>query len=184
MDDHPRRARRSRGTRVGRAGGAGRGRDLRSGAGFRELSPAQALGGGLLVLLLLGTLVIPLRAYAEQRAQLAATRASIVRLEDRRAELEGQMRRYSDESYIREQARIRLGLVEPGETPFRLIDPELGAGPGRAPGEADPAPEQAWWRLLWASIAEPPQPAAPDPGVRDESTSPDRVPRVPDPAAE
>ncbi|MBV7295694.1 septum formation initiator family protein [Corynebacterium sp. TAE3-ERU12] len=153
--------------------------------GLNGMSPLQIIGGGILVLVLAGTLIIPLRAYAEQRSQLAETRASIARLERRSSELENELSRYSDEAYIREQARVRLGLIEPGETPFRLIDPDMTGHASHNPGDAAAPEPDPWYKELWHSIAVPPPAKTEDDGAkaREESTSPDRVPRIlPEPA--
>lgn len=135
-------------------GNAGRGR---TGSGA-QLTPGQIVVIVLLMLFLVVTLIIPLRAWSEQRTLLAESKASIARLEDRERELNAEIAQASDDAWVREQARVRLGLTEPGETPYRLIDPGMEGGRRDEPGFADPPEPDPWWGLLWESIAQPPGP--------------------------
>lgn len=180
---------------LARMGITGRGRGGRDGAvagtaGRRgvgtlgSFTPGQTLIIVLLLLFLVLTLAMPLRTYAEQRAELARVEENIARMEERSIALQAERDRYSDPEYIREQARIRLGLVEEGETPFRIIDPAIGGSGLDAPGEREAVPSAPWYRQLWASISEPPPAPEPVNPAREEATRPDRLPVVPEPAPE
>ncbi len=138
----------------------------------------------LLLVFLVLTLAMPLRTFAEQRAELAKTRENIARMEERTRQLQAEKDRFSDPGYVKEQARIRLGLVEEGETPFRIIDPALGAGPGEEPVGTEAPPAKPWYAQLWDSVSVPPQKEKPANPARDEATRPDRLPTVPEPAPE
>lgn len=152
--------------------------------GLSSLSTAQTLTMGLLLVFLVLTLAMPLRTYAEQRAELAKTNENIARMEQRQSELQAQKDRYSDPEYVKEQARIRLGLVEEGETPFRIVDPVIGAQAGRVPGESEAAVAAPWYETLWDAVSAPPEEEkSVNPG-REEATRPDRLPTVPEPAPE
>src|SRR5699024_11453033 len=123
--------------------------------GLGSLTTGQTLiMAGLLVFLVL-TLAMPLRTFAEQRAELAETRENIARMEERTRELQAEKERFADPGYIKEQARIRLGLVEEGETPFRIIDPAVGPVTGDDPVGGEPVPAKAGYEQLWESGARP-----------------------------
>ncbi len=142
-------------------------------AALPSWSPLQLAGAGLLVLVLVGTLTIPVRTYQEQKAELAQTELNIARMEQRIAELEQEKELYSDPAYIREQARLRLALVEPGETPFRIVDPGVGqqATPQES-AESRVVPATPWYQSLWTAITFPEDfPDSPDTG---EVERPDR----------
>nr|WP_120491992.1 septum formation initiator family protein [Corynebacterium lactis] len=149
--------------------------------GARTLSKGEVVGIFLLLLFLVLTLSMPLRTFAQQRSDLAETRANIARMESRIAELEREKELYSDPAYAEEQARLRLGLIKPGETPFRILDPALGEEPvTNHPGEARQS-DKAWYTALWDSISIPVEtkPTVPNPG-RDQATRPESLPTIPD----
>ena len=106
------------------------------------------------------------------------------RREERTRELQAEKDRFSDPGYIKEQARIRLGLVEEGETPFRIIDPALGPVTGDDPVGEEPLPTKSWYEQLWDSVSLPPEEEKPANPARDEATRPDRLPTVPEQAPE
>lgn len=131
------------------------------------LSAGKAIILAMVVCALAMTLAVPMRTYFTQRseaAQLAAERrtleADIAVLKDRRAQQE-------DPAYIRSEARDRLRLVMPGETPYIVQVPGI-----EAPAVPDPqAPRDIpdpWYTDLWRSISEQPPvdeaaPPAPQP---------------------
>ncbi len=128
------------------------------------LSAGKAIILAMVVCALAMTLAVPMRTFFTQRAeaaQLAAERktleADIAVLKDRRAQQE-------DPAYIRSEARDRLRLVMPGETPYIVQVPgiEVPAIPDPQAPKAEPDP---WYTDLWRSISEPPptEPAAPAP---------------------
>ncbi|MEU2034901.1 FtsB family cell division protein [Nocardia amamiensis] len=127
------------------------------------LSTGKAVILAMVVCALALTLAVPMRTYFTQRAeaaQLARQReeleADLARLRDRRAQQQ-------DPAYIRTEARDRLRLVMPGETPYIVQIPGIEApAPPPAPTKArEPDP---WYTELWRSISEPqPTQAAPPP---------------------
>jgi hypothetical protein len=83
------------------------------------------------------------------RSQIAQTQAEI-------KDLRGEKRRYSDDAYIKQQARLRFGYVMPGEESFQALD-ERGepigtveelADPGNLPGQVP----VAWYETAWESV--------------------------------
>ncbi|WP_433576691.1 FtsB family cell division protein [Nocardia brasiliensis] len=140
------------------------------------LSTGKAVVLAIVVCALALTLAVPMRTYFTQRAeaaQLAQQRreleADLARLRDRRAQQQ-------DPAYIRSEARDRLRLVLPGETPYIVQVPgmEAAAPPTAVTKSKEPDP---WYTELWHSISEPqpvPEaapapppgpPAAPPPGL-------------------
>ncbi|MGY2010622.1 FtsB family cell division protein [Nocardia gipuzkoensis] len=127
---------------------------------FLGLSTGKAVILAMVVCGLALTLAVPMRTYFTQRAeaaQLAQQRAELeadlARLRDRRAQQQ-------DPAFIRTEARDRLRLVMPGETPYIVQVPGIEApAPPPAPTRArEPDP---WYTELWRSISEPqPTPAA------------------------
>ncbi|MEU1985253.1 septum formation initiator family protein [Nocardia sp. NPDC019395] len=124
------------------------------------LSAGKAIILAMVVCALAMTLAVPMRTFFTQRAeaaQLAAERRvladDIARLKDRRAQQQ-------DPAYIRSEARDRLRLVMPGETPYIVQVPGM-----EVPAIPDPqAPKDVpdpWYTDLWRSISEPP-PADPE----------------------
>jgi cell division protein FtsB len=116
-----------------------------------------------IVLLLAFAMVFPtMRAYLSQRATLAGLNADVVAAEAREQELQDQLRRWDTDAYVIAQARSRLSYVMPGETAYRVIDPEIvveenrvsSADPGSDNGLALPsdAAVAPWYSTIWASV--------------------------------
>ncbi|AZA09617.1 Cell division protein FtsL [Corynebacterium pseudopelargi] len=125
---------------------------------------------GLRALVLLGVLVFvsfmiytPLNTYLQQKAEMKRVEASIASKEQEKEQLIEEIDRYQDEAYIREQAKLRLGLVEQGETAFRLVDPALeDATSANANDDAELDREKPWYKVLWKSLATAPVEEAPE----------------------
>lgn len=147
---------------------------------IRPVSSVQIITIAFTVLFLILALSIPLRTFAQQRAELAESRDNIARLEAEVADLEQRKELYSDPAYVEEQARIRLGLVKEGETPFRILDPALSGSVMEQPEEEKRQLQGNWHQLLWQSISEVPkqEPPVPNPG-HERATNPDNLPVVP-----
>ncbi len=110
------------------------------------------------VVILAAAVVLPsLRAYFRQQEELAAlateAEAARVEVEDLRAEAA----RWDDPAYVVAQARERLTFVFPGETAYRVIDPETVEGlPDGSPAAAEEstgAEDGTWYTRLWGTLA-------------------------------
>ena len=80
----------------------------------------------LLIIVLIAVLVAvaaPLRNFYEGRNEIARAQANIEHLERRQADLEREIAKYEDPEYLNQVARRRLGVMEPGESAWRVIDP-------------------------------------------------------------
>ncbi|MGO3362979.1 MAG: septum formation initiator family protein [Corynebacterium sp.] len=122
----------------------------------KRINPLVTVAVVLVVAFVALSVATPLRNYFQQRAELAEVNATIERQIDERDRLNEELDRYDSEAYIREQARTRLGVVEPGESAFRLMDPRINtsspADPGQEESADDPDP---WYTQLWGSVSEP-----------------------------
>lgn len=116
---------------------------------------------GILIAVLLVVLVaiaVPLRNFYEGRGEVARAQASIAALEAEKQRLESDIARYEDPEYIKQEARRRLGVLEEGETAWRIIDPRMTHGPNIT---TDVLPDtRGWHEVLWDSLREVPE--APD----------------------
>lgn len=142
-----------------------------------------------LLLVVVAVLLAPyLRAYVQQRAEIAALEQEVAERRQRVAELEEQSRRWQDPAYVAAQARERLRFVWPGETGYVVLDApqeqQRAADPARA-AAVGAAGEGAWFSGLWASVVEAgedgtapvPRSDAADDGTRPGGTTdPDSVP--------
>jgi len=104
----------------------------------------------LVLLVLVVSYASSLRAWLDQRQQIAETHAQITQTRQEVADLEQEKRRWTDDSYVEQQARARLAYVLPGETGYRVItaDGETVGG-ATEPGAGAEASERAWYVTLW-----------------------------------
>ncbi|QLY32599.1 septum formation initiator family protein [Nocardia huaxiensis] len=105
------------------------------------------------------TLAVPLRTYFTQRAESAELAAQREQLQDDVARLRDRRAQQQDPNYIKTEARDRLRLVMPGETPYIVQVPSLEqpAVPSYPAKTRVPDP---WYTELWRSISSP-QPSGP-----------------------
>lgn len=122
------------------------------------------------ILLLVGLLVAAffVFGYLDRINDLAAVRSEIVSLqgdvaqaEQRNAELEATLNEVAGPAYVGETARAELGLIQPGDDPFVLLEPEPSAHTETQPDAALAGPSGVefappvdifsvgWWRSLF-----------------------------------
>ncbi len=120
------------------------------------------------IILILVTIAVPLRNYYQGRSEIARLNESITAKEEEKERLLRQIERYGDEAYIREEARRRLGLIQPGETAFRIINPAMEQESTVTTPQSEREEEpRTWYEVLWDSISTPPEMAPPvDPGAQ------------------
>ncbi|MBF6240299.1 FtsB family cell division protein [Nocardia otitidiscaviarum] len=118
------------------------------------LSTGRAVLLAAVIAALALTLAVPLRTYFSQRAEAQQLAAERAQLEAEVAELRDRRAQQQDPAYIRAEARDRLRLVMPGETPYIVqvpgIEQPAVPSPTSKPREPDP-----WYTELWRSISEP-----------------------------
>lgn len=122
----------------------------------KKVNPLVTVAVILVLAFVALSVATPLRNYFQQRAELAEVNATIERQLAERDDLNEELDRYNSEAYVREQARTRLGVVEPGESAFRLMDPRIDTSSPTDPGmEKDDAEPDPWYTQLWGSVATP-----------------------------
>ncbi|GGK48734.1 hypothetical protein GCM10011591_20150 [Nocardia camponoti] len=102
------------------------------------------------------TLAVPTRTYFSQRAEAVALATQRTELEADLAALRDRRAQQQDPAYIRSEARDRLRLVMPGETPYIVQVPGIEAPTPPPMSTRRPAPDP-WYTDLWRSISEPVQ---------------------------
>lgn len=132
------------------------GRDdvTRQGRTIFGLSTARAVILAVVVCGLALTLAVPLRTYFTQRSEAAQVEAERVQLEQELDDLHTQRDQQQDPAFIKAEARERLRLVMPGETPYQVQLP----GAYEAEQERLNAPEPhdgPWYSDLWHTISGP-----------------------------
>jgi cell division protein FtsB len=109
------------------------------------------------VILALAMLLPALRAYLDQQNSLGALRAEAQTARTEVSDLEAEVERWQDPAFIVAEARERLAYVFPGETPYRVVDPEfvevavVQAAQTQA-GESDTF-DGPWFNALWQSVS-------------------------------
>lgn len=111
------------------------------------------------------------RAFIVQTEHLRRVTAESAAVEAQVSSLEDQLRRWSDVSYVKAQARERLGFVLPGETPYRVVDPQTVMGDDGEPytdleASISTAPQVPWYLTLRDSVAEAGQEPGDEPDYR------------------
>jgi cell division protein FtsB len=137
----------------------------------RTRATGRAAVLALVVLALVISYASSLRAWVDQRGEIAEVEAEIAAARDRVDELEQTKQRWHDDAYLQRMARERFGWVLPGEVGYRVID-EDGETVGDTPqldasDEESPETDQPdWYDRVWGSLetageepaAEEPQP--------------------------
>ncbi|WP_084079009.1 septum formation initiator family protein [Demequina sp. NBRC 110057] len=97
------------------------------------------------------------RAYLDQQTMLDGLRADAAVANTELDDLTAEVARWDDDAYIEAQARERLRYVYPGETAYRVLDPETVTGDESAAEEGEEAadaPGETWYDTLWDSVRE------------------------------
>lgn len=135
----------------------------------------------LLIIVLIAVLVAvaaPLRNFYEGRNEIARAQANIEYLERRQADLEREIAKYEDPEYLNQVARRRLGVMEPGESAWRVIDLRMTHGTTIT---SDETPDDRGWAVfLWDSLREVPDDVPAD--APEESPAPAESPAPEAPA--
>jgi hypothetical protein len=107
---------------------------------------------GVVTLGLLLAYAYPVRVFLAQQAEIAALEQRQERQRARITELEERYAKWNDEQYAISQARKRLHMVLPGETPYFVIDPEGSEAVKASAQNPEPKREIPWYGKLWSSI--------------------------------
>lgn len=111
----------------------------------------------VVALMILLAIAVPLRNYYDGRAEIARLNESIAAKEVEKKQLTSEIDKFKSDSYIEQQARRRLGLVNPGETAFRILDPRMEKNESLTTDREAERDSRAWYEVLWDSVAEKPK---------------------------
>ena len=110
----------------------------------------------VVVVLALAVLLPSMRVYFTQQDNLRQLRADRDQASTQVEDLTDDLRRWDDPAYVVAQARERLAYVFPGETAYRVMDPELVEAQKQDVSGAietpDTSPLSPWYSTLWDSI--------------------------------
>ncbi|MDN5745220.1 MAG: septum formation initiator family protein, partial [Nocardioidaceae bacterium] len=97
-----------------------------------------------------------LRAYLEQRSNIASAGQEIAERKADIADLKREKERWEDPAYVAQQARERFGFVARGETPFIVVDrsgnPIDGDTKLDDPTSVAGPEEPTWYESAWDSM--------------------------------
>lgn len=113
------------------------------------------------VVLLAVVLLLPtVRAYVNQTGDLRDLRGQLAQAQADRKDLEVELARWDDRNYVIQQARDHQNFIMPGDTPWRVLDPQtvvddtnpstgqsLTDGPIRDFDAGTP-----WYESIWDSV--------------------------------
>lgn len=112
----------------------------------------------VVVVLALAVLLPSLRVYFTQQENLRELHAERDQAATEVADLTDDLARWDDNAYVVAQARERLAYVFPGETAYRVVDPELVDSEDQSVSGAIETPNTTevspWYSTLWSSIEE------------------------------
>ncbi|MFI0263359.1 septum formation initiator family protein [Streptomyces sp. NPDC017056] len=113
---------------------------------------ARLTGRAALLALVMCSLVValayPTRQYISQRSEIADQRRQALDAQRRADELRDEKARWQDPEYVRQQARLHLHYVKPGETGYIVRD---GSGAGK-PRKGQGTAEHPWYDTMWDGL--------------------------------
>ncbi|GAB4086732.1 hypothetical protein GCM10028784_33620 [Myceligenerans cantabricum] len=129
----------------------------RFGFGVPEVLTVRALVLSAVVLLAVVLLLPTVRAVVAQQAELSDLQQELSQQQADKDELENELSRWDDRSYVIEQARTRLRFVMPGDQPWRTLDSESVREEEPEPGPVETGRlsedgDTPWYTKLWDSL--------------------------------
>ncbi|MFI9386352.1 septum formation initiator family protein [Kutzneria sp. NPDC052558] len=124
----------------------------RTGGAFGLSATRQAAVLAMVVCALALSIAVPLRTYLTQHAQVEQELAEQAQLQAQAQQLEQRKQQLSDPAQIQAEARSRLGMVMPGETPYTVQLPGDGQQGDQHGSPQQQAADQPWFEQLWNSI--------------------------------
>ena len=112
---------------------------------------------GLLAFVLLFPTV---RAYLAQQSDNTQLARQVAQARAHNDDLKDQLGRWDDKAYVAAQARERLAFVLPGDTAFRVVDPQTVPDPtaptvlaaSSGPAVVKNAAAVPWYATVWESV--------------------------------
>lgn len=130
---------------------------IREDARRDERSRSRFTGRMAVLVLVLAVLAVSyassLRAYLEQRSEIEDHEQRIALAQERIEELQREKARWDDSAFVAQYARENLGYVNPGETPWVVLDDgePLTGSELPDPSTVDQPQDPAWFDDLWRS---------------------------------
>ncbi len=102
-------------------------------------------------------LVPALNRYLDQQRALRSAQAELEQVLDHNVELQEQLTLWTDDEYVKAQARDRLGYVVPGETLYVITDSREGSAAERLEARTSELLRQRraitpWYMTMWESL--------------------------------
>jgi cell division protein FtsB len=132
----------------------------------------------LVLLVLAMSYASSLRAYVQQRKEIAELKSTIAERTTEIAKLEREKRRWQDPAFVEKQARSRFGYLMPGEVSYVVTGAdgkplEAGAELADPDSVVKPPVPTAWWDSAWESVklaGNPPKPGSRVPATDIDGT--------------
>lgn len=137
--------------------------------------PAHSFNGRLIALIVVATIIVFLAAptakiYVDQRAQIAELEKSIAQAQQEQQTLKKEEQRWSDDTYVEQQARERMFYVMPGESAYLVLGADGTADvPLDSSAQQVEAGKPAWADGLWQSVLDSAFPDSSAPLVPDDA---------------
>lgn len=115
------------------------------------------LGVGVIiavVLVVLLSIAVPLRNYYHGQSEIARLESSIAAKQAHKDDLLTEIDKYNSEEYVKQEARRRFGVMDEGETAFRIMDPRMDSGDTVTSERREDTDDRQWYAVLWDSVAE------------------------------
>lgn len=150
----------SSGSSSGNRGAGGTDRGPVQGARLPRLFSVRALVLFVVGLLAFVLLFPTVRAYLAQRADNDRLVQHVAQARAENEDLTAELKRWTDDAYVAAQARERLAFVLPGDTAFRVVDPETVHDPaapildvtGSGPALVAEGTTTPWYATIWESV--------------------------------
>jgi cell division protein FtsB len=123
-----------------------------------EVLTVRAMVLSVVVLLAVVLLLPTVRAVVTQQAELRELRSELNQQLVQKEELDTELARWDDPSYVIEQARSRLHFVMPGDKVWRPLDTDSVQQEEPPPGVVEPSPgtsedaDTPWFTSVWDSV--------------------------------
>ncbi|KAA9394653.1 septum formation initiator family protein [Kocuria coralli] len=146
---------------------------------FSAAALARGFGARRRMLLLIATVLLMVflaapttKIYLDQRAEIRSLEQSISENQTARDDLQHEVSLWDDPAYVRQQARNRLLMVEPGERSYLVVGADsLGDEAPESSAVQEEADRPAWADALWGSVL--------DSGWPEQRTSPSQAENFP-----
>lgn len=107
---------------------------------------------GIVLVVVIAIVGTPLRNYLQQRSEIQRLSAAISEKEAEKDRLQSEIDKYNSPAYVKEQARERLGVIDPGEVAYRVLGQSTQSSSADSSVQ-DQASTKPWYETLWDSVS-------------------------------